>query len=299
MVDFFTPQQQKAIFYAPKLPSLVSILCSLLLIYVLIRDERHEKVYGRLWLGIAGCNLFVALMAGIVSSITSPEGVYYGASGTLATCEASASFFHFVYVAVMVYNGALGGYYYLSVHWNLTERFVATRIEPFFHALAVIWPIVGIVVGNVKKYYYANPIFQVCWAAPRPFGCGLDPTLDCTDGDEHRPLYIFGSGLIATNMGTSVKMIGVSLVVYKIYVQQRLVRSRYETNMASNPRNLLLVETMIQAVSFVMACFIPYAGTIVLRLIDMFWRGPGAGEGAPVGLFVFSIIAHILFPIQG
>lgn len=188
-MNFYTNVQQRVIFWAPKLPAALSMASSLYLAFlVAIRQPKLDKVYGRLWLGIALGNVIIAAMGGMLMSVPAPRGTYYGAMGNETTCTVAAALFHWVFVATMVYNGALGVYYYIAVHWRrATEVQVRKRVEPIFHFSAVAWPTAGVVVGTVGHYYNAHPIFLSCWAAPTPFGCSVNRDLDCVEGETLRP----------------------------------------------------------------------------------------------------------------
>ena len=300
-MDFYSSSQQRTLFWAPKVPAALSIASSLWIIYVLVRDGKLRKVYGRFWSMISLGNVCISFMGGIIMSMTAPESSYYASFGSREVCRASTSFFAATFVVTMVYNGALGAFYYISVHWKMTERQVATRIEPIFHAIASKWPIIGVTVGLALDYFNPHPLFLYCWAAPAPFGCSIDRSFPCKAGDTLRPLFVFMYGMIALNPATMVKMLSVFAVLFTVYKQQRLLRSKYSTKNASNRNNILITETRNQAAGFFMACLIPYGGVMVLLLLEFFWNGPKEGEAfkAPLSLAVVSIISHVLFPTQG
>ena len=270
MISMYTYHQQRAIFWAPKIPGILSVFCSALVAFLLIRDRscRLNKVFGRLWLGLSIGNILVALMS-IPSSIPAPRGTYYGAMGTKETCTFAAIFFHFVFVMTMIYNASLGLYYYISVHTKWSDDFVKRRVEPLFHLFAVGFPLLGIAFGLVFNMYGPHDIFLYCWASPTPYGCRENDALACSSSYHFRPVFIILAALIEMNLFTSLKLSSVFAIYFTFSKQQKLMKAKYVTR---SDHCSLARETLIQAVFFMIACLVPYPLTIILRVLDMFWK---------------------------
>ena len=295
MTSLYTYGEQRTIFWAPKLPGFISVLCSALVASLLIRDRksRLNKVYGRLWLGLSVGNILVAIMA-ILSGTPAPKGTFYGAMGTKETCTVAAVFFHFAFVLTMIYNGSLATYYYISVHTKWSDDFVKRRVEPLLHLLAFCFPVLGIAFGLIYNMYGPHDIFLNCWASPSPYGCREDDSLACSSGYHLRSVFVLLAALVELNLFTSTKIAAVFAIYFTFAKQQKMMKAKYVTR---STHCALARETLIQAFLFLLACLIPYTLMILLRSLDIFWIN--MPHQATRAFYLFSLIAHTLFPVQG
>ena len=315
----YSLNQQKVLVYGPKPLALLSMVCSLILITWLLRgntqNKHMKKIYGRLWLFISLGNFGIAFMS-FLSTVTMPSTSYdaddgddspamwYGAYGTMTSCKISASIFHYIFVATMVYKGSLGLYYHCCIHastqWN--ECMVKQkRVDYIIHFVALVYPAIGICVGWMYDMYGPSDMFAYCWVAPTPFGCRGgdqdDDSSSCSSGNHKlgRPFFILLSSLIELNPFTFFKLMAVFTIYFTLSKQQRMMKLKYH----SDGNNSLATETLIQAALFLVAgCLIPYTFSIFLRLIDMFfWKH--VKYPASDSFFIFALFAHVFFPLQG
>jgi len=112
----YSLSQEQWLFWGTKPTTLLSILSSVVIIYILIRDRSTHlvRVFGRLWLFLSAGNIVICCMTLIAQLAAPAETHVYAAFGTPATCVAAAAIFHFWFALTMVYNAALGLYYYIS-----------------------------------------------------------------------------------------------------------------------------------------------------------------------------------------
>jgi hypothetical protein len=296
MSSIYSYNQQKALFWVPKLPGLVSIACSSLCIYHLLLDrkKRLNKVYGRLWLGISLTNILVAFMA-IVASLATPKDTgIYGAFGNETSCSAMAATFSFVFVVCMGYNGALAVFYNISIHTKWTGRVFSRRVEPWLHIVPVVYALTGAIVGLSTNMFATHDMFLYCWAAPAPYGCRYEDDESCVDGNNLRAVFVFVAGLVELNLLTMVKAVCTFSLYYTVSKQERLMQAKYHANKGGST---IARETGIQAILFGLACIIPYGFTIAVRIIDLFfWQEEIVKT---VWFFWFVMFSQFMFPMQG
>ena len=247
--SFYSYEQQRILFWAPKLPAFVSMMSSMLIAYILLRDrkQRLTKVFGRLWLGLSLGNVFITTMV-LLGSITAPssgdgdsgDAYYsYGNYGNHFTCTMSGAIFHFVFVSTMIYNGASGVYYYISVHTSWSDEYVKSRIEPWMHAVGILYPLVGAIIGIILDMYHPNKLFQYCWVSDVDDNHGTVHALELYEyGDEeavshvhtqrkYRAVFTFLSGLIEFNQFTACKLSSMFAIAYTVSKQQQLMKTKY------------------------------------------------------------------------
>ena len=332
----YSYEQQRVLFWAPKLPAMISMFSSMLIAYILLRDRksRLSKVFGRLWLGLSLGNVFITIMV-LLGSVTSPSpssssgSAYYsyGNYGNNTTCTISGAVFHFVFVSTMIYNGATGIYYYISVHTNWSDQYVKTRVEPFMHAVAWLYPLIGAAIGVALDMYHPNKFLTYCWVSDvdDSYSTALSDFDSIDDDDDathihtqrkYRALFVFLSGLIEFNQFTACKLSSMFAIAFTVQKQQQLIKTKYQhsnvngstTSFGNNEgtnhnngtttsrgRTTLARQAMIQSILFTFACIIPYGCTIILRLLDLFWTHVPATT--PTGFFIFSLLAQTLFPL--
>mmetsp|Transcript_14536 Transcript_14536/g.40299 ORF Transcript_14536/g.40299 Transcript_14536/m.40299 type:complete len:578 (+) Transcript_14536:65-1798(+) len=301
----YTETQQEWLFWLNKPAAILSIVASVLVLFVLLRQarERLSKVYGRIWVGICVGNTVVSVLM-LLSTVTAPAGTYYASQGTEASCNVSAAILHWFTVYTAIYNGFLGVYYYISVHNRCTDHWLRRNIEPWVHVVAWIWPTLGVILALQYNLYGASDVFMYCWVTPTPFACRQQDDPDCVDGGYDqwwRPLFVWGMGLVELNAFTAPKLVGIFTIYNTLMKQQAKMRQKYHLKSSSSTKryNTVARETGLQAYWFLAACLIPYFFKILARVVDLFaapsfWKGP-----ASPAFVTFMMISETLYPIQG
>jgi hypothetical protein len=115
------------------------------------------------------CDIFVSSWF-FLTSWPIPRGTpdVYGAVGTHGSCVAQGFFSQFS-IAVVMYNAMLALFYLLKIRWQWRDRRIATKVEPFMHAWALIFGI-GTSSAGVALNLYNNDIWE-CWISPMPLDC--------------------------------------------------------------------------------------------------------------------------------
>eukprot|EP00980_Cylindrotheca_fusiformis_P007141 scaffold1501_cov130-Cylindrotheca_fusiformis.AAC.10 len=297
MTSIYSYEQQKALFWTPKVPAIISIFCSGIIIYhiLLDRKERLQKVYGRLWVGISATNIVVALFL-MLGSLASPkETGIYGAFGNEASCTATAAVFAFIFVTCTGYNAALAAYYYISIRTRWTGKVFSKRVEPWLHIIPWCYSLCGVAVGLSYNMFAAHDMFLYGWAAPSPFGCRYEEDESCVEGNKQRATFVFMSGLMELNLLTLVKLCSTFALCYTVAKQEKKMQAKYHAN--KNRGSSIARETGIQSLIFLSCCLIPYGCMIILRIIDLYFWQARIVETA--GFFGFSIFAQFMAPLQG
>jgi len=162
---------QKAWAITPKFTGGISVLSSLALVYIILRNPRKKnknKSYHRIILGISICDV-LASTAWFFSTWPKPQGTdgVYGAIGTEATCSLQGFFAQFS-ISTIFYNGVLSIYYLLILDqkWS-KKRFY--KIEPFLHIIALAWGIITSIAGVALELF--NPSGWSCWISRQPSDC--------------------------------------------------------------------------------------------------------------------------------
>jgi hypothetical protein len=167
--------KQKAMAIAPKITSALSIAGSCIIVFQVLKGGRSERkrklstVSNRLLLGMSICDILVSACF-FLTSWPIPRGTYnvYGAVGTQGTCIAQGFFSQFS-IAVVMYNAMLALFYLIKIRWQWRDNRIATKVEPFMHAYALLFGI-GTSAAGVALDLYNNDIWE-CWISPMPLDC--------------------------------------------------------------------------------------------------------------------------------
>jgi len=175
-----------AVFFLPIIFGALSLMGSTTIVTILLRKKykRLSSVYERLILGMS-CTDILSSTAVIFSVLPTPAGTFDVSGmrfgyGTTTTCDIQGFFFHAGQMGTTLYYGALATYYVLEVSTNTPKKVVKTQIEPFLHAIPILYPITtGIFLAVTQEF---NNAFTICWIAAYPFECRYNPNVECERG---------------------------------------------------------------------------------------------------------------------
>ena len=172
-----TDTQEKVLALLPIFPSLLSMACSLTIIYVVYqhyRDKRQTTVYHRLLVGMSLCDVvtsfWVPWFAFLVPADTSTRVWAIGNDGT---CTFMAFIFNFAFSGLL-YNGTLSCYFLLTARFGWRDTDIAKRCELWMHGVVVLFPLICGLVFVGLGVYGEQPIGLGCWVDDYPHGCGTD-----------------------------------------------------------------------------------------------------------------------------
>lgn len=301
----FTQAQSKALSIVPHFSALLSALGSSWIFFEVLRDQKkRKKPYYRLLFTMSSFDILSSIWYGLSTwpIPANTEGVF-GASGTLGSCTAQG-FFIEMSIIVPVYNSMLSVYYFLVIRNGMSEKKFLTKVEPYMHAVAVIFSL-GVSFAGVGLDLYNNADVW-CWIARYPVGCqtsaeyGSDGT--CTRGDN---AFIYRWALFYGPLWflVLVVMILMSLVWYSLYRQEMTVlkydvtrqvrRQGYMEKMKNKKSRKsfkMSQEVAKQAVCYVGAFYITWIAATVNRIL----------QEATGKQYFAAMLCHVIFtPMQG
>lgn len=179
-------------FFAPCWVAPLSILGSALTlraIYHQFREKNALTTYQRLLMGISTSDLVFSTALAFGPFPIRSELREFGvpAYGTVGTCAAQG-FVLQLGAASFAYSSMLLGYFVLVIRYNATTRSLR-RIEPFMHAIPIVFHAATALLGLAWKVY--NPSGIHCWVGAWPPGCNEDPETECERGGGGRE-EVFG-----------------------------------------------------------------------------------------------------------
>jgi len=178
--------------------------------------------YHRLMIGISVFDILFSagLLFGPLPIPADNRGIPY-ARGTIATCTAQG-FFIMLGLASFAYNAMLLIYYVLVIRYIVRDEVMTTRIEPFMHAVAILYYTGAAVAGLPLQVY--NPTGAKCFIGVVPPTCLRDPDTDCVRGGEHA--WWFGQVFYAISNTFWTAVIILAALVVAGTVVARYCRSR-------------------------------------------------------------------------
>jgi len=165
----------------PKFTGALSLGGSLLIFQDVMRDpKKRHKVYHRLMLGMSSFDI-MASVVNVLSTWPIPRGTsgVFLASGTTETCTAQGFFNEMGNMCTPLYNASLCLYYVLIIREGWSESKLR-QIEPYLHAFPLITGWFMAIVGLPLSLF--NNSGWLCWIAPYPSQCLVDPTVPCERG---------------------------------------------------------------------------------------------------------------------
>lgn len=283
---------------APAFTGTLSLLGSVTIIYMIVRQRKYLDSRFRLLLGlfisdfvIAGFTIFLPLPIP-----AGTPGVMF-AMGNDLTCNLQGAMFQIGCAAAALYTTALSHYFMCSIRNGLSDKEYAQQYEYKWHALSIGFPLAtAMTVLALDSYAYVS---FGCWIGPYPFGCHDSDEIECIRGD-NAFLYAWlfmGLPLILMICYILYCMLQIYKTVHEISESRMAAQAStasFDLSVQTNPSSHALYnakkETAIQAYLYV-GCFV---GTrqfaFVVYILDQ------AGVRQPVWL---PVIDMTLWSLQG
>jgi hypothetical protein len=176
----------------PKFTAMASVVGSSLIVrhVILVRKNRSDEISTRhrLLAGMSVCDI-LSSSAWFLTSWPVPEDAPIGIwnVGNQQTCTAQG-FFTQLGIGTVIYNACLAIYYLLVIRYGWKNEYIAKRVEPWMHFLAISFALsTGVVCLALDLF---NPIGNRCFIAAYPPLCtqsyeNKGPT-NCIRGDNER-----------------------------------------------------------------------------------------------------------------
>ncbi|GFH50374.1 hypothetical protein CTEN210_06850 [Chaetoceros tenuissimus] len=118
-----------------------------------------------------------------------PKEVNKYAAGNLFTCDVQGFMQQVGAVGSILYNGALSVYYLAVVTFNMKEKEIARKLEPWLHLIANGFAIGSGIFLAFKRQFAPLGNQIKCWVATYPMFCGRDNPDECVRGSPYTRLY--------------------------------------------------------------------------------------------------------------
>jgi hypothetical protein len=288
-VDVYSIPQQITLVFTSLISGLVSLLASLTIIYI-IWTGRHEKlkfVYHRILFALSLIDC-VASLNFAFGFLLVPEGIFWGAHGNTASCDASG-FLNTFFASQIPYNFGLALYYLLIVRYGKTQEFVARYVEPYIHILSLSIPM-GITFWALFTSSF-NPLpFFGGWCAIAKY----PPLCDAEVGECSRG-YSSRAASVAMLFGVMLpSFVGIAIIMVMIirHVRGRIaavVRYRTRPRLDQTAR-----QTVAQSLLYIVASLLPNTLLLVNHGLNyLFPTRQGTVR------FVVSFLVKLIVPLQG
>ena len=120
---------------------------------------------------------------GPISAISEPEKINLWNIGNQRTCDIHGFTLHFGAVMCGFYTLYLCIYFhYVTTLGESNEQFYKRR-ERKMHVIALVYSFATSLIYLCLGYYNSLPYGNMCFVADSPFGCHLDPDIECNRGD--------------------------------------------------------------------------------------------------------------------
>jgi hypothetical protein len=217
----------------------VSTIASTCLVLHILRSHRGlSTTYHRLVFGLSIADIMSSFTNALGSTMAPKEMNYFipGAQGNMMTCTANGFLVAVGIIAANLYNCSICLYYLAIIRYNKKDEYIRNKLEPWFHGISIIIPlVVGFIFMAMKGYNaYGSACFLRQNDPPHCIGgyeSGETPegfSIPCGrgDGGENPTLYLvtamvgFGSTLIVT----PTVIVGTMLLMYRSVskIEQRM-----------------------------------------------------------------------------
>jgi hypothetical protein len=213
--------QQRFISILPNLSGSVSLLCSLVLLYMLFRSKQKIKtVQRRLIFGKGMADVLQSAWMAL-STLPAPQGTahVWNPRGTQATCDAQGFSIYFGTSASLLYTSAICIYYMCVIKYRMNEA-AMKKYEILFHAFPILWGLVGGLIllhqGNFK------PDIGWCWPS------GLLDNGDAGDFFKSSAAWIILLPFIILLISMCLSMLNIYLLFHSEERQRKKSRRKRE-----------------------------------------------------------------------
>ena len=234
----YTENQMKVMAIVPYISSILSLVGSSVIIYVVLHDKQQrrqrQKVFYRMLLGISIFDFITSLGFLLLGSWTVPRitteledeysssynvAAYNERWGTPTTCRIAGTTSVLLNMSI-IYNTFLTIYHVLAVVLEYRDDcIIAWKIERIFHTFPVVGSIALLTIVNALDYIQPMYILSgMCGPEPYPPGCTEYSDVECTKGFKINTGYVQGPILLANLL---IIVISMSLIYRKVWLTEK------------------------------------------------------------------------------
>jgi hypothetical protein len=218
--------------------SVSTIASTCLAVHILRSNHGLSTTYHRLVFGLSVGDILSSFGFALGSTMVPKDMNYFvpGAQGNMTTCTVQGFLYTLGVNIVAVYNCSICLYYLAIIRYNKNDEYIRNKLEPWFHGIAIVIPLVcGFIFIAMKGYNGNEPVCSIRPNDP-PHCIGYESgdtpvgfNIPCGrgDGGENPILYLvtlivgFGSLLIITPTVIVVTMLPMYMSVSKIEKRMR------------------------------------------------------------------------------
>lgn len=170
--------QLNSLIIVPMVTGSTSFIASSTLIVSILRStQKLSKIYRRFIFGLSAFDILQSLSQALSTTMMPKWTKIWLAVGNDTSCDISAFLAVLGSCGSIVYSLSLTIYFLLVIKFDLKDRNISEKYEPFLHAFPIIYAsTVSITIYATGNY---NPAGPVCWIASEPLNCRDDPNIDC------------------------------------------------------------------------------------------------------------------------
>ncbi|KAL3937848.1 MAG: hypothetical protein SGBAC_007129 [Bacillariaceae sp.] len=250
----------------------LSVFGSGFIIYSIWKDRKLKmrRAYQRLMLGLSIMDLISSLSLVLTMPWLAPSELgnelVYQAYGNFTTCVISGFFFNFMQGA-SCYSVCLALFFLSQVRYEMREAKFAKRLEPAFHAVSILMPLVQGILGFLGELL--NPVTKMpglCWVQEYPTGCVENEDIPCIRGERAKGENLF------IGLSTAVNFVMI------IGTQRGMIRTR---------------QTGRQALMYIVAYFSWFFPFVPVNVLE------GTTDRGDPKFFIAVLFLRTVSPLQG
>ena len=202
----------------------ISFISSLNIITMIFRSKRKLTLpYRRVVFALSCYDTISSLAYSLILPMFPSSDNVWGSMGNNTSCKVLGLMIYLGTTAVPMYNLSLCVFYVSIIIYSMKERYFTTKVEPFLHAIPLLYSVVGGSVLLGKGYFNAMPDNMTCWIAPYPHGCSANENVPCETGIYWKQIRMF-LVVIPTISIFGVIVITMACVCHKVYKQEETIR---------------------------------------------------------------------------
>jgi hypothetical protein len=272
----------------------LSILGSAVIIYMILSDRRVKlkRIHNRILLGMSSLEILNS-SAWVMSVSAVPKGTVgsFGARGNQFTCELQGFMLQFG-LGVPFYNLSLCLYHYLVITRNISDSKISKRVEPFMHAVPLLFSVVTAIAGIPLELYNFNG--AICYIMASPWLCTYNPFVPCIRNRHYTKFLLGFAGVWLFVIGSLIVVLMVLIYCAVRNRQRSMSRFNFRTRDGTVVESSSYIqlcrdkrETGIQAFFYISAFYLTYSWTI----LNSFF-----GDQTPDAL---NLLIFFFQPLQG
>lgn len=218
MHGVYTYDQTLALQTIPVVTGSISFVSSGTIAFMIIRHkEKFSHPFHRLIFCLSLTDV-IQSAAMILGPFSLPQEYdpLHRSNGTRFTCDLQGFALHLGFAGVPMYVLSLSIYYFGAVKYNISDKKFSKKIEPFLHAVAILWTFSGGIACWATGVFNVMRAGNVCWYTPLPDNCVTDIGIECIRGEQAYTFgWLFGGSNAITLCGIIFCLVGVCRTVIK------------------------------------------------------------------------------------